>query len=90
MGWPHHDRDLIIAWMRVERNTGRYGEWLPDAVTKWPDPPKTTITHDGPYINWHEKSAKDAEDEFRKRPNANLNGLFWSVDAGDASAPLSD
>lgn len=81
MGWPHEQRDLMIALGRVERNTGRYGEWLPDVVTAWPDPPNVPIVLDGPYMNWVEKTAQDAEAAHSKAAgdSANTHGMFWGA-----------
>lgn len=87
MGWPHEERDLMIALGRVERNTGRYGEWLPDATSERADP--TYYEDDavrfiprGPFTNQAEKAAQDAEKQYRKASGdeANLNGMFWAVD----------
>lgn len=73
---------MMIALGRVERNTGRYGEWLPDVVGTWPDPPAVRSSVRGPFINWAEKAARDAEDAHRKAAgqDANLNGMFWTVE----------
>ncbi|WP_442575866.1 hypothetical protein ACSBPH_01565 [Microbacterium sp. F51-2R] len=81
MGWPHDQRDLMIAYGIVERNTGRYGEWLPDVVTTWPDVPVKPARFSGPFVNWQEKVIQDAEAEHRKTSgkDANLNGMFWTA-----------
>ena len=81
MGWPHDQRDLMIALGRVERNTGQFGEWIPDAVSEWPDPPKVPVVAEGPFINGYAKTAKDAEDAYRKAAgdNPNVNGMFWGA-----------
>ena len=81
MGWPHDQRDLMIALGRVERNTGRNGEWLPDAITRWPDPPTQGFIADGPFINWAEKAVEDARDAHRKAAgdDANMSGLSWGI-----------
>ena len=87
MGWPAGERDLMIALGRVERNTGRYGEWLPDATSERADP--TYYEDDairyvpvGPFTNQAEKAAKDAEAAYRKAAgeNENMHGMFWTVD----------
>ena len=85
LGWPEFDRHLVIALDRVERNTGHYGEWLPDATSDRADPnryddPLRYVTS-GPFTNWAEKAAKDAEAVYREAAGekANLNGLFWTV-----------
>jgi hypothetical protein len=79
MGWPHDQRDLMIALGRVERNTGQYGEWLPDVVTPWGETPARPSLADGPLVNWQQKAIEDAREAHRKAagPDANLNGLFW-------------
>jgi hypothetical protein len=89
LGWPHEERALMIALARVERNTGRYGEWLPDATNPGADPneyssPLRYVAH-GPFTNWAEKAVQDAEAAWRKSAGdgANLNGMFWT--AGEAS-----
>lgn len=85
MGWPSDQRDLMIALARVERNTGRYGEWLPDATGEGADPNNyddpLRYVADGPFTNWAEKTAEDAEQAYRKAAgeNANLHGMFWTV-----------
>lgn len=85
MGWPHDQRDLMIALARVERNTGRYGEWLPDATSPGADPndydnPLRYVA-DGPFTNWAAKTAEDAEQAYRKSAGdgANTHGMFWTV-----------
>ena len=87
MGWSELDRGLVVALGRVERNTGRYGEWLPDATSERADP--TYYEDDavrfiprGPFTNQAEKAAQDAEKQYRKATgdDANLNGMFWTVD----------
>lgn len=77
----------MIALGRVERNTGQYGEWLPDATSERADPnnyndPLRYISH-GPFTNQAEKTVKDAEDAWKKAAGekANVNGLFWTVEA---------
>lgn len=90
MGWPELDRGLVVALGRVERNTGRYGEWLPDATSERADP--TYYEDDavrfiprGPFTNQAEKAAQDAEKQYRKAAgdDANLNGMFWTVETVD-------
>jgi hypothetical protein len=89
MGWPHEERELMIAHFRIERNTGRYGEWLPDAIgdgstsdranpNNYDDPLRYVAE---PLTNWAEKAARDQEDADRKRAgaDANLNGMFYVV-----------
>lgn len=87
LGWPFEQRALMIALARVERNTGRHGEWLPDATSDAADPnnyddPLRFVPH-GPFTNWAEKTVQDAEAEWRKAAgkDANLNGMFWTVGA---------
>jgi len=82
MGWPLEQRGLMIALARVERNTGKYGEWIPDAVTRWPDTPKVPYQPDGPFINWADKSVEDAAAQHQKAAgkDANLHGMFWTTD----------
>lgn len=77
----------MIALARVERLTGPNGEWLPDATSDRADPnnyddPLRYIAQ-GPHTNWAEKARRDAEDAYRKMAGekANLNGMFWTVDA---------
>lgn len=84
--WDHEQRALMIAHMRVERNTGQYGEWLPDATSDRADPnnyddPLRAYAH-GPFTNWFVKAAEDAKDAYRKAAgeNPNMNGMFWTVD----------
>ena len=81
MGWPHDQRDLMIALGRVERNTGQYGEWLPDVVTPWGETPARPALADGPFVNWQQKAIEDARDAHRKAAgdDANMNGLFWAL-----------
>ncbi len=87
MGWSNEDRALMIALARVERLTGQNGEWLPDATSDRADPnnyedPLRYVAQ-GPHTNWAEKARRDAEDAYRKQAGdkANLNGMFWTVDA---------
>ena len=77
---------MMIALGRVDRLTGRYGEWLPDATSPGADPndydnPLRYVAQ-GPFTNWAEKAAQDAQDAHRKAAgeNANMNGMFWTVD----------
>lgn len=84
--WDHEQRALMIAYLRVERNTGRYGEWLPDATSDRADPnnygdPLRFYAH-GPFTNQAEKAARDAEDAWTKLAgkSPNKNGMFWTVD----------
>jgi hypothetical protein len=87
LGWPAHDRNIMIALGRVERNTGRYGEWLPDATseradaTYYQDDAIRYVPH-GPFTNWAEKAAQDAQKVYKKAEgeDANLNGMFWTVE----------
>lgn len=86
MGWSERDRGLMLALGRVERNTGRYGEWLPDATSD-----KASLNYYGedriryevvgPFTNVVEKLALDTADAARKNggENVNLNGVFWGV-----------
>ena len=88
MGWPAHDRELMIALGRVERNTGRYGEWLPDATSEkadlnYYDDDRIRFKIAGPFTNVAEKMALDAADAARRVDGANLNGVFWSVESVD-------
>ena len=87
MGWSDIDRGMVIALERVERNTGRYGEWLPEATSPQADP--TYYEQDavryvarGPFTNQAEKAAQDAERAYRKAAgeDANLGGMFWTVE----------
>lgn len=78
----------MIALGRVERNTGQYGEWLPDATSERADPTyyeadAIRFVPTGPFTNQAEKAARDAADKFRKDvgEKANLNGMFWGVDS---------
>lgn len=86
LGWPEHDRLIMIALGRVERNTGPNGEWLPDATNPGADPtdydnPLRYVAR-GPFTNWAEKVRRDAEDIYRKDAGegANLNGMFWTAE----------
>lgn len=81
---------MMIALGRVERNTGRYGEWLPDATSEKADPnyyeeDRIRFKVQGPFTNQAEKMALDAEKAYKKDAgdNANLNGMFWTVDSAD-------
>lgn len=91
--WDQEQRALVIAYRRVERNTGRFGEWLPDATNPGADPnkyenPLRYYSH-GPFTNWAEKTARDAEEAWKKeagdRPN--MNGMFWTVDTEPPTSP---
>ena len=87
LGWSAYDRHIMIALGRVERSTGRYGEWLPDATSPGADtndyanPLRYVV--EGPFTNWAEKAVLDAEKTYRKQAgdDANLNGMFWTVDS---------
>lgn len=77
---------MMLALGRVERNTGRYGEWLPDATSDRADPnnyddPMRPFIH-GPFTNWVEKAALDAEAAYRKSAgdSPNMHGMFWTAD----------
>lgn len=89
LGWPFDQRALMIALSRVERNTGRYGQWLPDAVSDKADPnnyesPFRYIT-EGPFTDWAEKTVQDAEQAWKKAAGekANTHGMFWTVRPSD-------
>ena len=89
MGWPLEQRALMLALGRVERNTGQYGEWLPDATSDRADPTyygedRLRWTVRGPFTNEVERLAKEAEDAYRKDAgkDANMHGMFWTVDEG--------
>ena len=86
MGWPHDQRDLMLALGRVERNTGQYGEWLPDATSPRADlnyygEDRVRFKVEGPFTNVAVKMVEDAREQYRKDAgeNANLNGMFWTV-----------
>lgn len=90
LSWPHRDRALLIALGRVEKNTGRYGEWLPDATSDKADlnyyePDMLRFAVQGPFTNHAEKMALDAEKQYRREAGekANLNGMFWTVESVD-------
>ncbi len=76
----------MIANFRVERNTGRYGEWLPDAVSPWGEAHAgSQYTPAGPFVNVAEKTALDAEQVWKKSAGetTNTNGMFWTVETLD-------
>lgn len=97
LSWPHRDRALLIALGRVEKNTGRYGEWLPDATSDKADlnyyePDMLRFAVQGPFTNHAEKMALDAEKQYRKEAGekANLNGMFWTVESVDPALQRVD
>ncbi|WP_345543444.1 hypothetical protein [Microbacterium jejuense] len=82
--WDHEQRALLVAYLRVERSTGEYGEWLPDATDDRADPTNyddpLRYYHHGPFTNWARKAIEDVRDEYRKNnEGVNMNGLFWTV-----------
>lgn len=91
--WDDESRDLIVALALVQRNTGRHGEWLPDATAPGGSPsvPESgyRYVHTGPHTNWAEKAIRDAEAQYRKDAgkDANLNGMFWGVELLEYPVP---
>lgn len=90
LGWPHRERALMIALGRVERNTGRFGEWIPDATSEKADlnyyeADRIRFAVQGPFTNVVEKMAADAEKAYRKDAgeHANTSGMFWTVESVD-------
>lgn len=87
--WDDESRAWVVALMIVQRNTGRYGEWLPDATSKGASPTDYTsgfrYVRSGPHTNYAEKEALDAMDEHKKLAgdDANLNGVFFTVERLD-------
>lgn len=84
--WDDESVALMVAYDRVVRNTGRYGEWLPDATSPGADPNnyKSGFGYrpDGPFTNWAEKQVLDTTDAWKKTAgkNPNMNGLYWTVE----------
>lgn len=92
--WPDFDRDLVVALGRVERNTGQYGEWLPDATSVRADPEyyeDDAIRYmPAAHTNYAAKAARDAEDAAKKaEESGNFNGKFWSVELREFGTPES-
>jgi hypothetical protein len=87
--WDDESRDWVTALAFVERNTGRNGEWLPDATSPAASPTSYDSGYryvtDGPFTNYAEKARLDAMDAHKKAAGkeANLNGLFFTVDRLD-------
>jgi hypothetical protein len=85
--WDDDERDMFAAADYVTRNTGRLGEWLPDALKPGADPNSYTGVHylaDGPHTNQAEKAERDALDAYKKSgENVNLNGVFFTVKEHD-------
>lgn len=86
--WDQESRDLLIAFGIVERLTGRYGEWVPDAISDEADPMSYSgwrYVPKGPFTNQAEKTGQDALDALRKEmgDDANLNGMYFSVERVD-------
>lgn len=70
----------------MERNTGDFGEWLPEATSHAAAPSSYdsdyTYVPTGPHTNYARKAALDAMDAHKKSAgdNANLNGVFFDVE----------
>lgn len=90
MGWPHRERELMLALERVHANTGPNGEWMPDATSERADPnyygedairPRVSM-----HTNWWEKQRLDEQEAWKKSAgeNANLNGMYWTVESAES------
>lgn len=87
MGWPDYDRDMVIALRRVEKLTGEYGEWLPDAVSDRADPEyygddAIRFIPDGPYTNHAARAVANVRKAYEKSQGdgADLSGMYWGVE----------
>lgn len=91
--WDEEQRDLIVAESIVRANTGRFGEWLPEATSDDADPNSYKIrykTHE--RINWAEKEWADADEAARKaaaKEDGNTHGVFFELERFEYPAEQS-
>ena len=84
--WTNDELELMLAWDHLDRNTGRQGEYLPEATDPRADPNEYQFPWRyelrGPFTNWAEKTAADALDALRKElgESANLNGVYFTAE----------
>jgi hypothetical protein len=84
--WDDESRGLVQALLIVERNTGEFGEWLPEATSD--DAAPSSYGSDyayaatGPHTNYARRAALDAMDAHKKASGdgANLNGVYFDVE----------
>lgn len=87
--WDQDQVDLLIAEERLRVLTGPNGEYMPDATAPGANPNEYASGYryvvDGPHTNWAERARLDAIDQYKKQAgeNANLNGMFWTVERLD-------
>jgi len=80
--------DLLLAMRNYQQMLDSNGIPFEEATsnaanpTNYDSPEIVRFIARGPFTNWADKSRLDAEDAFRKEQgdNANLNGLFWTVE----------
>lgn len=97
--WDDEQRELALAFAAYMRDMGPNGEQLSEATSDLADPNyygpgSIRYVARGHFTNWAEKAKRDAEDAYKKEAgdNANLNGMFWTVekltpDANEVGVP---
>lgn len=79
----------MLAFDTVERLTGRYGEWLPEATSEDADPNNYKMRFiASERVNQAEKAAGDMIDALRKerKDNGSMNGVYVTVERMDLTA----
>ena len=64
---------------------------MPDATSERANPEEYDVPNPiryratGPKVNYAKKAIEDAEEAYRKKAgeNANLNGMFWTLDTDE-------
>lgn len=91
--WDDESRDLAIASDLLRRRTGALGQYLPESTAPGADPTDYKSGYryvsEGPFIDWAEKTERDALEALRKDrgENANLNGVYFTVRRLDYEVP---
>lgn len=88
--WDDDELDLALAFAEFMRDMGPNGESLAEATSELAEPnyygdDAIRYTVRGPFTNQVEKRRLDAIDAYKAEAgeNANLNGMFWTVDKAD-------
>lgn len=88
--WDDEQRLLMLAFDTVEKLTGRYGEWLPEATSEDADPMNYKLRYvaSAERVNQAEKAALDKMDALRKekKDTGSMNGVFVTVERVDLAS----